>query len=799
MKISKNICCYMILIALLVFPLGLAQAQQLADAGISDQEIEIHKEKVRELIAFVEYSFNAVGSARTPTREKDIIINQSFRKAFKDEKVQIEDDLVEDREVVTNKDVQAYLKDIDFFFKQVKFEFNVDEITHFLNENNQVTFKVALSRNLTGVSSEGKPVNSNKTRYIEVNLDQVQNDLKIASIYTTKMSESEALNGWWRGLSNEWKSFFRQTSGLVGAANEEALRKMKNLRKLDLSGNKYIADLLPLVELTQLKELDISQTKISDLAPLRNLTKLESFNCSYTSVSDLKPLRYAIDLRILNVSNSRIADFTIIENYPNLQMVNASNTSLDNLNHLAKSKDLKTLFVAQTQIKSLAPLKDLRKLVSVNSSNTTITNLAPLSGLTRLERLNIENTQIKDLAPLQSTGMLKTLYCDNTQVGSLQPLKKLKLLERIYCDNTLITNNEAKAFMLARPKVLVIFGSEDLKSWWGGLSTDWRSVFKKHVKIDQEGPTKEQFAAIASLKSMDLSGDPHILSLQPLSVLRNLRRLKANQTGVTSLAGLEGLLGLEILEVRETKISDLGPLRDLESLKKISIDRTPVSLAEIKRFSQVNRSCLIVYRTDQLGQWWLGLDDNWQSVLRQQMMLKKVPSAEQLHMMVNLEKVVITNNSKITDLRALSHFSNLEELEFTGTQVTSLAPLSRKRNLKRLNCSGNPISDLSPIAALNGLTFLDCSNTPVEDLSTVENLMQLKELRFSGTQVKDLKPLRLLSNLKELDCFNTEVKGLKDLKLLYNLKSLKCYNTRLSRRNVDDFKKTHPRCEVIYY
>ena len=799
MKISKNIYCHVMLIAVLTFSIGWAQAQQMEDVGISDQEIEIHKEKVKELIAFVEYSFNAVGSARTTTREKDIIINQSFRKAFKDEEVQIEDDLVEDREVVTNKDVQAYLKDIDFFFKQVKFEFNIDDINHFLNENNQVTFKVTLNRNLTGVTSEGKPVNSNRVRYIEVNLDQVQNDLKIASIYTTKMSESEALKGWWQGLSNEWRSFFRQTTGLVGVANTDALRKMKNLKRLDLSGNQYIVNLLPLVELTQLKELDISQTKIDNLAPLRNLTKLESFNCSYTPVSGLRPLRYATDLRILNISNSQIADFTILGNFPNLQMVNASNTSLDNLNYLAKSKDLKTLFVSQTQIKSLAPLKNLRRLVSINSSNTAIANLAPLSGLTRLERLNIENTQIKDLAPLQSTGMLKTLYCDNTQVGNLQPLQKLKLLERIYCDNTLITNNEAKAFMLARPKVLVIFGSEDLRSWWGGLSADWRAVFKNHVKIDPEGPTKEQFAAIASLKSMDLSSNPQILSLQPLSVLRNLRRLKANQTGITSLVGLEGLLGLEILEARETKISDLGPLRDLESLKKISIDRTPIPLAEIKSFSRAFPNCLVVYRTDQLGKWWLGLDENWQTVLKQQMTLKKTPSAEQLHMMVNLEKVVITNNSKITNLQALAHFTNLQELEITGTQVTNLAPLSRKRNLKRLNCSGNPISDLSPIAGLTGLAALDCSNTPVEDLSIVEHLKQLRELRFSGTQVKDLKPLKLLSNLREIDCYNTEVKSLKDLKLLYNLKAMKCYNTRLSRKNVDDFKKTHPRCEVIYY
>ena len=46
-------------------------------------------------------------------------------------------------------------------------------------------FKVSLSRNLQGITIDGDTVNNNQPRYIEVNLDQENRDLKIASIYTT--------------------------------------------------------------------------------------------------------------------------------------------------------------------------------------------------------------------------------------------------------------------------------------------------------------------------------------------------------------------------------------------------------------------------------------------------------------------------------------------------------------------------------------------------------------------------------------------------------------------------------------
>src|SRR5690606_5680928 len=119
--------------------------------------------------------------------------------------VQIEDDLVENREVTTNKDVQAYLKDIDFFFKGASFELRVDEVREGVSPDGNLFFNLKLNRRLKGKSISGDSVNNSLVRYMEVNIDERNKDLRVVSIYTTKIAEKEELVNWWNTLSEEWK------------------------------------------------------------------------------------------------------------------------------------------------------------------------------------------------------------------------------------------------------------------------------------------------------------------------------------------------------------------------------------------------------------------------------------------------------------------------------------------------------------------------------------------------------------------------------------------------------------------
>src|SRR5665811_1621423 len=103
------------------------RAQELGE--YTKEEIKGFSQKVEDQIRFLEFILNTIGSKETSTRDKEVIITDSYEKIFNNGQVQIEDDLLLNRQVITNKDVTAYLKDVDFFFQDAAFEFKIREIT----------------------------------------------------------------------------------------------------------------------------------------------------------------------------------------------------------------------------------------------------------------------------------------------------------------------------------------------------------------------------------------------------------------------------------------------------------------------------------------------------------------------------------------------------------------------------------------------------------------------------------------------------------------------------------------------
>ena len=131
------------IIFLLIFLFGAQQSFSQTVKGYSKQELDDFSSKVEDQVRFLEYLLNTIGSSETSARDKDVIIRESFLKIFRDGIVQVEDDLLQDRMVVTNKDVTAYLKDIEFFFDNVDFKFKIREVKPSQKDNGDVFFVVS--------------------------------------------------------------------------------------------------------------------------------------------------------------------------------------------------------------------------------------------------------------------------------------------------------------------------------------------------------------------------------------------------------------------------------------------------------------------------------------------------------------------------------------------------------------------------------------------------------------------------------------------------------------------------------
>ncbi|MEK6478025.1 leucine-rich repeat domain-containing protein [Catalinimonas sp. 4WD22] len=792
-----------------------AQSQQ---RELSSEQVDEYKEQATQMVSFLQSMMNILGSDKPTTKQKETVINESYKKLFVDEEVQIEDDLDEERVVVTNKNVQAYLKDIDFFFKDARFEFNVDDVSYYVTDEGKIFFRLTTNRNLQGVTVGNDTINSNQLRYIEVNLNEAEKQLKIASIYTTKLSEREELANWWNEVPYEWQQLFKKEIDVsIDSVNFRMLKEIAALERLDVSGNRYIQTLEPLSRMNNLTYLDISGTSISDIVPLRNLTKLETLICSRTAINSLEPLKYSTDLKELIANGTKISDLSILTNFSRLEKLYINSTSVYELVPLTGIKDLR---FANTAVTSLDNISGLVSLVHLDCSSTNVKNLAPISGAGALQTLNIEYTPVDDLSALSGLTNLEILYCNNTPIRSLDPLAGLPALQKVYCDETPITQQDATRFMMVNNSVLVIYESEALQSWWADLDNYWKDIFTQYVTFDTL--SKEKLAEMANLTSIDISNKQGITTLEPLSRLRNLRKLNCANTSIQSLEPLRELLDLQnldcsgtlvdsigalseasnlsILNIEKTGVSSLSPLSGLSNMEHLSCEHTPLNEPEILSFIREHPGCLVIYKSDELSLWWNeALSPAWKEAMRNQMSISGIPSKDQLHEIVFTEKLVISNNSEIWDLSPIKEFVNLKELEITNTAVSDLSPLSQMNSLEKLICARNPIKSLEPIGGLTNLKYLDCQNTPIEDLKPIRNLIELEVLNCSGTQVKKLKHISSLINLRVLECFNTNVKKLKALKGLFQLERLACYNTRVSSKDVEKFKEDYPDCEVVFY
>lgn len=778
------------------------------DAGSGDEK------RVRDIIAFLEFVLNTLGSHDTPARDKEVVITESYSKIFRDAKVQIEDDLDATRNVITNKDVPAYLKDVDFFFTDVKFTFEVEGI-----ESKEVDgkkfYKVSLTRNLAGTSAEGEAVNNNSPRFVEINYDPLTQDLKIVSMYTKGFDEKQAMINWWNEMSYEWQGVFRKITGKTDSVGLSDIRQMSSITELDLSNNQFVQTIEPLARLTNLQKLNLRGTTVVDLSPIRNLTELVEVDVSHTKVTDISVLKYANKITHINIEGTPVTDISVVKKMTALQHLDASGTKAGDLTPLMELIALTNVDVGVTPVQSLAPLQNLTALQVLDVSSTNVSDLMPLVALKSLTELSIDSTKVVDAAPIAQLTGLNILSINNTKIPSLDALKALPKLQKVYCDHTPIRQEAADSFMAAKPGTLVVFDSKDLKAWWETLSDEWKDILYKNASED---PSKDELALLANKDSVNLKGNSRIVDLEPLRRLPKLKAINASKTGIKDLAALKdhrevrhldisdtevsdiSILSkfpqLQVLKADRTKIQDLDPLSSLKSITTIYADDTGLHDVHASDFLAKNPKCLLVYKTYHVERWWGRLAPEWKVVLEKKVKVGDKPSRETLHQLVELRSLDL-GDASVSELSSLGEFVRLEELSISGTMIGDLSTLANL-SIRSLRITNSPLRTLDGIGALPDLHELDISNTPITELRPLAKMSNLAKLSFAGTEVRRLDALEQLSFLEYLDCSNTSVGKLDGV---YNLplKTLKAYNTNVSARQMDKFRESHPDCQVVYY
>lgn len=808
---------------------------------LSEAETQSYRAQIRSIVSFLEFILNSVGDAETPAKEKSILINQSYLKIFRDAKVQVEDDLDPTRLNIINKNVIAYLNDLDFFYKDATFTLDIEDISQSINDNYQIFFTVKLRRTLRGTTTQNREIEHISERYAELNLNDDNQEIKIVSLYSNKPNELDRLAAWWNELSPKWKKHFAPSVAFTeNTSMDKYLSYNENLKigdtlllakidtidinKKDISDvltssgeagfdsalyrtyfdtlifetpNLYaslskiieadslniskseLTDLLPLTQFKRLKYLNVSYTGVKDLLPLRNLGNLESLDISHTFVETLAPLRYLSNLTSVRCEYSLIKDLNALQYFERLQHLNCSNTSIIDINPLRTLKKIKELHFQETLIINTEPLASLQSLEVLNISKTVVYDLSPLRKLEKLKVLLCNQTKVANLEPLSGLQSLQKLYINQTSVSDLSPLLKLPQINAIYCDKSLVGEDDVANFLRVKPEVLLIYQSENLQGWWRSLPEGWKAIMKKYAPIAGQ-PSIEQLQTLVNLEKLDLSNQSEIRDLIPISVFTNLHTLICDGTPISDINPVRSLYNLKHFSGANTAISNIQPLGDLGSLETINLQFTEVEdLRPISTLSYLTH--LNISKTQISSIRDLTKLPQLKKLICEETSVGQADVAELLAANPTCKLVYHTDTLQLWWNNLDENWSEVFRQAIGIEREPNPEELHQIELLQSLEVKNRPgLTELGPVFRLWRLEELSFSRTGIRTLNNISQLQKLEKLTCSEGPLEDLTPLTQLIQLRHLDIQNTPVEDLKPLALIPTLKTLLCAGTQVS-------------------
>lgn len=182
------------------------------------------------------------------------------------------------------------------------------------------------------------------------------------------------------------------------------LEKTPNLKSLYLRHCNTI-DLTSIINLRELKVLDIYNTRIKNMNALANYKNLEFLNIGSAQVEDISVLKELKDLRCLVISHNRVSDISSLSHLINLEYVRASNNKIVNVEALRDMRKLQYLVLSSNQIQNVEPLGEVISLKDLYIANNKITDITPLAKLKNLNYLNISRNKIQDYSALDEAGI----------------------------------------------------------------------------------------------------------------------------------------------------------------------------------------------------------------------------------------------------------------------------------------------------------------------------------------------------------------------------------------------------------
>ncbi|MDX1908879.1 MAG: leucine-rich repeat domain-containing protein [Bacteroidia bacterium] len=785
-----------------------------------------YKEEARQMVDYLAFTLNTLGSPYTTPRQKETIIFESYRKIFEDDQVQIEDDLVEGRSTATLKDVQAYLKDISYFFKEVNFAFDIQEITHEVSDSGSLYLKVQALRTLTGEFSTGGTISNTQPRTFEINVFPAQNRLYIASIYTQGIDQDESLLAWWASLDQPWRRWMASRIVLADTVTLASLldtypqvmpgdtlvRQYKEYLIIDDSITLRLAALMnhpratlgdtleigyedtyiwrreqalrQIRECFRLQVLDLSgHQDLVDMSPLARFSQLRELSLAGIPLQDITPLRNLTRLEQLNLTATRVDDLTPLRYATMLRTLRADSTQVQQLEVLRYCTRLEQLYLRHTPVQSLAPLEAHPALTALYLDHTYQTTFDSLTRMPSLRTLSLSHTPVVPASHIRLFEGIQTLDLAHTPLTSrdLSALSALPALQTLHLDHTAVADLTP---LLAAPRLRRIYCdgttiTQAHATWFMSQKPACLVVFESDLLRSWWQHLPEAwtrvFKQIVPLSSPPTREELHtLISVNHLDITGN--------TALTSLEPLRLFTRLEQLTASNTLFTDITPLQDIETLEILDLTATPVAdLSALQFLPRLHTLRVSQSRVSDLSP--LRHTRSLRTLWADNTAISDLTPLRQAH---GLQRVY-ADQTGVTPARASLLLDSLPGVLICFQSVAleswwqNLSPSWQEALLRQSGMTAPPDTREAYHGLVSMQELVITHNPDIQDLRPLMTFLQLRKLILSSTGIRSLVPLSSLTRLRTLDLSNNAIPDLSPLASLVALRELSLAGIPLQR------------------
>ncbi|CAL6048380.1 LPXTG_cell wall anchor domain-containing protein [Hexamita inflata] len=221
--------------------------------------------------------------------------------------------------------------------------------------------------------------------------------------------------------------------------NSTLLLPLINLQKLDISENEEIHEIQYLDKLTNLVELNLSQTNLQqkDISSLSQLTNLKKLYLNFNQLSDVSALSALTSMQELNLTYNTLQNLNDIQNMMNLQiLVLLGNTGI-NISILKNFINLTELCLHDLGLKEVDTLQCLYNITNLTLTQNELIEVCALHNMHKLNILDVRFNRIYSFVPILHR-IFQYFRVEDQSEQTNEDIIKSKQVHKIYKLNNIL-------------------------------------------------------------------------------------------------------------------------------------------------------------------------------------------------------------------------------------------------------------------------------------------------------------------------------------------------------------------------